>query len=60
MVNRPGQKQVRVLGHSFVRQMKEYIDKDSYRTYCNLNLPVAKFKVRFEQIIILLKIITFK
>ena len=48
MVNRPGQKQVRVLGHSFVRQMKEYIDKDSYRTYCNLNLPVAKFKVRFE------------
>ena len=48
MPDRPDQKQIHVLGHSFVRCMKEYIDSDSCRTYCNLDLTVAKFKVKLE------------
>ena len=28
--------------------MKEYIDSDSCGTYCNPDLPVAKFKVKLE------------
>ena len=45
MPHRPGQKQIHVLGNIFFRRMKEYIDSDSCRTYCNLDLPVAKFKL---------------
>ena len=48
MPDRPDQKQIHVLGHSFVQRMKEYIDSDSCHTYCNLDLRVAKFKVKLE------------
>ena len=45
---RPGQKRICIGGHSFVRRMKNYISNDTNRLYSNLNLPVAKFRVRLE------------
>ena len=45
---RPGQKRVCIVGHSFVKRMKNYISNDTNRLYSNLNLPVAKFRVRLE------------
>ena len=45
---RPGQKMVCIVGHSFVRHMKNYISNDTNHRHSNLNLPVAKFRVRLE------------
>ena len=44
----PGQKRICIVGHSFVRHMKNYISNDTNHLYCNLNLPVAKFCERLE------------
>ena len=45
---RPGQIQIGIIGHSFVKRMSTHLSQDKDRQWSNLNLPVAQFKVHIK------------
>ena len=48
LIIRPGQVQIGIIGHSFIKRMSTYLSQDKDRQWSNLNLPVAQFKVHIK------------